>query len=189
MKQATFMEGVAVALAASVIGSVLHTALTSIFASDWVLRMLIAGIGCGYVVYLLSRSRERVGRTVTLVAWVLLAGALWLIKPSLTIYIVTHVVLIWFVRSVYFYSSIVPALIDLGLTGLSLAAAVWAGHLTGSVFLITWCFFLVQALFVGIPKRVPRRAERGAADAEGVQRFERAYQAAESALRKLAVNR
>ena len=189
MRQPTFMEGVAVALAASVLGSVLHTALTSIFTSDWVLRMLIAGIGCGYVVYLLSRSRERVGRTVTLVAWTLLAVALWLIKPSLTTYVVTHVVLIWFVRAAYFYSSVVPTLIDLGLTGLSLAAAVWAGHLTGSVFLITWCFFLVQALFVCIPNRIPRLAERGAADGEGVQRFERAYQAAESALRRLAANR
>lgn len=186
MKQPTYMEGVAVALAASVLGSVLYTTLTTVFASDWVMRLLIAGIGFGYVVYLLGRSGEHVGRIVTLAAWALVAGALWLIAPSLPIYVVTHVGLVWFIRSLYFHSSMVAALIDLGLSGLSLAAAIWAAHQSGSVFLTLWCFFLVQALFVYIPTRISRRAEPDHEDLEGAHRFERAHHAAETALRKLS---
>jgi hypothetical protein len=80
----------------------------------------------------------------------------------------------------------VAALIDLGLSGLSLAAAIWAAHQSGSVFLTVWCFFLVQALFVHIPTHIGRRGEPDHEDLEGAHRFERAHHAAESALRKLS---
>ena len=42
MKQPTFIEGVAVALVVSLLGSVLYTALTSFSGSGWVPRLLIA---------------------------------------------------------------------------------------------------------------------------------------------------
>ncbi len=64
----------------------------------------------------------------------------------------------WLVRSLYFYSGVLPALMDLGLSALSITAAVWAISQSGSVFLATWCFFLVQALFVAIPPAVKRNA-------------------------------
>ena len=61
MKQPTFLEGVSVAIATSLAGSVLYTALDVVFPGAPVLRLLIAGIGLAYVVYLLSRSPERAG--------------------------------------------------------------------------------------------------------------------------------
>ena len=98
-----------------------------------------------------------------------------------------HIGLIWLVRSLYFYASVVSALTDLGLSGLALAAAVWAVTHTGSLFLAIWCFFLVQALFVAIPHALSGKAAPGiqpAADRD--DRFERAHRAAEAAVRKLS---
>ncbi len=186
MKQPTFFEGVAVALGASLIGSVLYTALTLVFAGGGVLRLLVAGIGFGYVAYLLSRSRERVGRITVLVAWALVAVATWLLEPALPLYLLVHVSFIGLIRSLYFHSSLLSALGDLGLTGLGLAAAIWAASHSGSLFLSIWCFFLVQALFVAIPSRLSRegRADRTERDSE--DRFERAHRVAEAAVRKLS---
>ena len=69
MKKPTFFEGVLVAVAVSVAGAALLTALTFVFPLDTVLRVVVAGIGLSYVLYLLRRSRERVGRIVVLMLW------------------------------------------------------------------------------------------------------------------------
>jgi len=78
-----------------------------------------------------------------------------------------------------------PALMDLGLSTLSVSATIWAITRSGSVFLATWCFFLVQALFVTIPPaiRETKTPERNAA-AEN-EKFERARRQADQALRQL----
>ncbi len=185
MKRPTFFEGVAVAVAASVFGAALFGALATVFAGGAVLRVLIAGIGLAYVLYLLTRSRERVGRVTVLTAWLALAGATWFVAPPLPLYVVAHVGMIWLIRSLYFYASALSALADLGLTGVSLAAAVWAGIYSHSLFLSIWCFFLVQALFVGIPASWRRNRNR-ASDPNDEDRFECAHRVAEVALRRLS---
>ena len=188
MKQPTFLEGVSVAIAASLAGSVLYTALNVVFPGVPVLRLLIAAIGLAYVVYLLSRSPERVGRITAAAAWLLVAVVLWFTKPPLLLYVCVHLGAIWLIRSMYFYSSALSALADLGLNGLSLAAAIWAVTRTGSVFLGIWCFFLVQALFVVIPKSVNRKPGTGLAGHENEDRFQHAHRVAEAAVRKLSSN-
>jgi hypothetical protein len=96
-----------------------------------------------------------------------------------------HVGAIWLVRSLYFYSGIMPALMDLGLTSLSVSAAVWAITRSGSVFLATWCFFLVQSLFVAIPPAVQRKAKPELNTPVDNDGFERAKRQADAALRQL----
>jgi hypothetical protein len=54
------------------------------------------------------------------------------------------------------------------------------------VFLGIWCFFLVQALFVAIPKRINRKPGAVPAGHESADRFQHAYRAAETAVRKLS---
>ncbi len=183
MKQPTFLEGVAVALAASLVGSVLYTALDTLFPGVPVVRLLIAGLGLAYLVYLLGRSTERVGRVTAAAAWLVVAGVLWFTHPPLLLYVCAHLGTLWLIRSLYFYSSALSALADLGLSGLGLAAAVTALARTGSVWLGIWSFFLVQALFVVIPKSVRRTSGTGRT---GEDRFQHAYRAAESAVRKLS---
>ncbi len=186
MKMPGFLEGAAVALGASIFGSVTYSALTSIFASDVVMRLLIVAIGLGYVVYLLCRSRERVGRITTIVLWLLVAGIAWFMAPPLTLYLIVHLGLIWLIRSLYFYSSLFSAIADLGLSAVSLAAAVWAVNQTGSLFVSIWCFFLVQALFVAIPANIKQKVGQNQTSEPREDRFQHAYRAAETALRKLS---
>lgn len=189
MKQPTFFEGVAVALVASLGGAAVYAALTAFLPSVWALQYVIAGLALAYVGYLLTRTRTRVGRITTIAVWVVAAGATWLAAPPLALYLLAHVSFIWLIRSLYFYASTVSALIDLGLSGLGVAASLWALAQSGSVFLAIWCFFLVQALHVAVPKNLgPKRA--GAPDHRAPDdRFTRAQRAAESALRKLLATR
>ena len=186
MKRPTFLEGVGVAIAASVAGGVLFTVLASIFAGGAVMKLMIAAIGLAYVIYLLRRSRERVGRVAVLTLWLVAAAALWLLSPALPLYLAMHVGMIWLIRSLYFYSSVLSSLADLGVNGLSIAAAIWAGLHTGSVFLSIWCFFLVQALFVAIPAGMDKLGPKTEAGHYADDHFEQAHRAAEAALRKFS---
>lgn len=186
MKRPTFFEGVAVAIATSVMGTVLYTVMVSVFPGTAVLRLLIAVLGLGYVIYLLSRSRERIGRLTVSVVWLLAAGTIWIVDPPLMYYVLVHIGLIWLIRSLYFYSSVFPALADLGLNAASLAAAFWAVSQSQSVLLSIWCFFLVQALFVFIPTRLRKSSSGWQSNRIDEDRFQRAYQVAEAALRKIS---
>ena len=179
-----FLEGVVVALAASLVGSLLYAVLVPPLPSGPVLRLLIAGIALGYVIYLLRRSPERVGRITVLAAWVLAAAVIWLMGTPLVLYLALHLGLVWLIRSLYFYSSVLCALADLGLSGLSLATALWAAGHTHSLFLGIWCLFLVQALFTAIPVNLQRRSGDATPTPEQ-DRFDHAHRAAETALRKL----
>jgi hypothetical protein len=49
-----------------------------------------------------------------------------------------------------------------------------------------WCFLLVQALFVFIPKSINRKPGATQAAHESADRFQHAYRAAETAVRKLS---
>lgn len=191
MKQPTFFEGVAVAIITSLAGSIMFTVLASVFNGSFLVRLIIAGLGLAYILYLLTRSRERIGRVTVFAVWVLVTIVTWFMTPSLLMYTLVHIGLIWLVRSLYFYSSILPSLGDLALNGLSLASAIWAATHTSSVFLSIWCFFLMQALFVYIPTIVyiptSRRNQSGAGlvNLHNDDRFQRAYCVAETAVRKL----
>lgn len=186
MKRPRFFEGVVVALVMSLVGSILFTALTPIFAGGGVLRLLIAGMSLGYLLYLLGRSHQRVGHFTVIIGWALLAGVTWLLELPLMLYLLVHLLAIWLIRSLYFYSSLLSSLADLGLNGLSLAAAMWAFLHTGSLFLGIWCFFLVQALFVTIPDRLGAKPQAAGPDQTGDERFERAHRSAQAAVRKLS---
>lgn len=186
MRRPTFLEGVGVAVAASLGGGVLISALAAWFAGGLVIRLVIGVIAFVYVLYLLRRSRDRLGRVVVVAAWLFAAGVIGFLHPPLPVYLLLHAGLIWLVRSLYFYSSALSSLADLGLTGLGLAAAAWALSNTGSLLLGLWCFFLVQALFAAIPRNLARQRTREVAtDGQG-DRFRQAHQAADAALRKLS---
>ena len=189
MKRPGFFEGVGVALGASITGGVLFAALTTVFAGGFVLRALIAGMGFLYILYLIRRSSERVGRVTTVALWFAAAVSIWLMGLGLPLYLMAHLGLIWLIRSLYYYSSLVSAGTDLVLVALGFAAAVWAALETGNLFLSFWCFFLVQALFVLIPNRLKRPSNRSALSAVTEDRFQHAHRVAEAALTKLSTVR
>ena len=186
MRTPTFLEGALVALAASLIGSVLHTAMTflGLTGAPW---LLVGSLGLGYALYLLWRSPVRFGRVAALAAWGAGAGLLGLAAPSLALYVGLQVAALWLLRSLFFHARPVAALADLVLSGGALAAGLWALAHTGSLLLGLWCFFLVQALFVLIPQGSAPRRVAGTLAAE--DRFETAHRVAEAAVRRLVTPR
>lgn len=183
MRRPTFMHGVIVAAVLAFVASVVVATLTPFIGLGSVVRLMIPALSFAYILYLLRSSYERTGRITTLSLWSALAIVTWWISPPLPFYVLTHVGAVWLVRSLYFYSGIFPALMDLGLSAFSVSAFVWAVSRTGSVFLATWCFFLVQALFIAIPPAIKK--SRRTSDSPGNEPFDRASRQADEALRAL----
>ncbi len=188
MKQPGLFEGIGVAAVASIAGGGLFLILSPIFADGLLLELIVAGSGLAYVLYLLRRSRERVGRLTTLLGWLSATLLIAWFSPSLAFTVLAHVGLIWLVRALYHHASLLTALADLGLCGLSYAAALWAALQTHSLFASLWCFFLVQALFTLLPKRIGSKPEEVQPTPDS-ERFHHAWQAAELAVRKLSTTR
>ncbi|MEA3277543.1 MAG: hypothetical protein U9Q81_20120 [Pseudomonadota bacterium] len=186
MNRPTFFEGTGVALIAALSGSLSFAVLAWALPGTLALRLVTAGLGLGYLLYLLARSGERVGRVTTLVAWLLAAAILWALAPPLPLYVLAHLGLVWLVRSLYFHQGLLAALADLGLTGLGLIAGVGAYLHTGSLFLAVWSLSLVQALFVFIPTRRPGNGRDIGGENDS---FERAHRTAEAALGRLSTIR
>jgi hypothetical protein len=185
MKRPGFLQGVCAAAVAAFLAGASVASLTTFVGVAAAVRLVIPLLGLAYILYLFSRNDERTGRITTIGAWLLVSMASWWLVSSLPAYLLVHVALIWLVRCLYFYAGVIPALLDLGLTLLSIAAASWAMTRSGSFFLATWCFFLVQALFSAIPGRVGRSGRATQAPPAGSQRFDAARQQAERALKQL----
>ena len=185
MKRPTFLHGVIVAAVLGFFASAIVAALAPFMGLGAVVRLLIPGLALAYLLFLFSRSGERVGRVTTLSLWSMLAAITWWVAPPLPVYLLIHVAAIWLVRSLYFYSGVLPALMDAGLSTLSISATVWALTRSGSVFLATWCFFLVQALFVAIPPVVRGKQKLAGNVAADNATFEQAKRQADAALRQL----
>lgn len=184
MRRPSFFHGVIVAGILGFFASAVVATLTPFVGLGAVLRLVIPALGLAYLLYLFSRSGEAIGRVTTLAVWSALAAITWWVAPPLPFYLLIHVTAIWLVRSLYFYSGVVPALMDLGLSTLSVSATIWAITRSGSVFLATWCFFLVQALFIAIPPAIKKPVTQRNAAAEN-ERFECARRQADQALRQL----
>ena len=142
----------------SACGAALLAALPSFVGSATALRAVVALLGFAYVLYTIGRSGERVGRLTTVACWVVVASGAWLIGLPFAGYVLVHIGLVWLVRSLYFYSGLLPALADLGLSLLGAAFAVWAAQRSDSAWLVLWCFFLVQSFHVLIPASLTRGA-------------------------------
>lgn len=184
----SFFGGVVIAAVFGFFASAVVATLTPFFGFSSVTRLVIPALGLAYLLYLMSHSQARVGHVTTLTLWSALAAVTWWAAPSLPLYLLIHVAAVWLVRSLYFYSGIVPALMDLGLSALSISASVWAMTRSGSVFLAIWTFFLVQALFVAIPPAVKGKTEPEPNTAVDNENFRQARRQADAALRQLFTN-
>jgi hypothetical protein len=178
--------GLVAALVLSAGGAALLAALSSLLGYATALRAVVAVLALAYLLYSIGRSGERVGRVTTVACWVVIASAAWLIGLPIAGYVLVHVGLVWLVRSLYYYSGLLPALADLGIAVLGAAFAVWAAQRSESAWLVLWCFFLVQAFHVLIPASLAQR-DKGAPGSSD-DAFARAHRAAESAARRLSAS-
>ena len=188
MRRPGLFEGVLVALVAAITVAVLFSPLTLLLLPLVALKLLIAVVSGGYLVYLLSRAEQTVGRITLAASWLLVIAVSWLFAPNLLVFTVIQLLLIWLVRALYFYSSLLSALADLMLIGLALLVASWAWVSAGSLFLVFWSHFLVQGLFVVIPIGFTAAVNRDSADQQlsaSAEAFEKSHAVAQQALRKL----
>lgn len=182
----SFGGSLVLGLALSVCGAAVLAALGPLVDAGHALRAVIALLGFAYVLYLIGKSGERVGRVATLVCWLVAALGLGLVHPPLAVYVLAHVGLVWLVRSLYYYSGVLPALADFAVSLLGAAFAVWSAQRTGSPWLSFWCFFLAQSFHVLIPAALAGHTARDGAQDDA---FTRAQRVAEEAIRRLSTAR
>jgi hypothetical protein len=181
-----FIEGVGVALLFSMTGAAIFMMFNPFMSAGILMRLVISGLGFAYVLYLLWRSRERFGRVTVLTIWLLTSIIIWVFYPPILVYIILHLGMLWLIRSLYFYSGVLPALLDLGLNAIALLLAIGAGLHTESLFIGLWSLFLCQALFVFIPATFQRKTASAVSNDTPEDRFESAHRVAVAALRKLS---
>ncbi len=181
LKKSGFIEGVFVAIAASLMGTVVYTVGIFLFSFDVSIKLTVTLVFSAYLIYLLWRSPGKTGRVTAMVLWGLSLFTLWLINPTLIIYLVAHVAAIWLIRSCFFHSGMLFVFVDLILMILSLVAATWAYLNTHSLLVSIWLMFLIQALFGLIP-----RHQNQTGSLNHSEQFITAQRNAESALRKLS---
>lgn len=175
-----FLEGVVVALVASLAGgAILHPARL-VLGAPGALATTLAILGPAYVLYLLHRADEPAGR-ITLLSVTLLATVCSLVlAPGLVLPV--QLAAIWLTRSLYLQPGLLGAAADLGLVGLGLGGGLWALSSTGSLAVALWTFFLVQALFPAVASGLRSCA---GPDPDAEERFARAERRATALLRRL----
>jgi len=188
MKKPGFFEGVTVAMIASLVISASVFFSLTLIVSPFMLEVIISIVCLAYISYLMIRSGERLGRMVVFTIWFATTILAFVFTSSLTIFILFQLGVIWIVRSLYFYDSVLAALLDLGLIGLGALISIWAWYNTGNVFIAMWCFFLMQALFVFIPHLLKSSTSSKSSPNRVSDQFDRAHLAAEQALRQITSN-
>ncbi|HET9484257.1 MAG TPA: hypothetical protein VFO79_09895 [Xanthomonadales bacterium] len=179
----SFWREITVALVLSLAGAVLHPTATLLLGHNAGLRFTVVVLGAGYALALLGAIQPRIGRFVMLAAWAIATVALFVFDPSIAVWALVQVVAIWLVRCLYAHDGFVTALFDAALCAFAVAAGFATALHTHSVFLALWAFFLVQALFVLLPRPTAPAAEPPA------DTFDQAYRTAEAALARLHARR
>jgi len=187
MKRPSFTEGVLLALLVSISASFLYAIFIWVLSLTGVLQLLITVISISYVLYILVRSGEKTGRVVVLGLLFSISAVMWLIDVPLVLFSLVHLMMLWIVRSLYYYSSITSSLIDFSLIGLGLVFSTWSFYQTGIVFMSIWSFFLTQSLFVFIPEKITVLKKKQINENNSAE-FDQAFKNANNAIHKLTVN-
>ena len=188
-KKSTFLREAVFGLVLSIVAAALATALGFLLPQADVARLVVAGLALAYLIHTFASSREKTGRIAIVVLWTVATLATWFWHPSVGVYVLAQVAMIWLVRSLYLYGHFVEALIDLALSALAISFGVWAALRTESLVLAIWSFFLIQALHVAVPRFAERwlKAEPPTTGNEPNNRgFSSALAAGEEALRRIA---
>ena len=185
MNSPGILDGIVVAFAISLGAGAIALLFGGFVSYANLFNALLLGATLVYLVYLMRRSRARVGRIVAIGAWASASLACWFFDLPLFEQVLIQAGFIWLIRSLYFHGSIFAAVLDFGLVSVGLAAASWAMLNTGSLAAALWSFFLVQALFCWIPDLAQRQSGIDSPRAHESGSFQSAHRVALDAVRKL----
>jgi hypothetical protein len=180
------LDGVTIAAVISLGAAAVSVLLGGMLVSRLLFELLLYAATLAYLVYLLRRSRARVGRIVVVAGWALASFGCWFFDVALLQQVLIQAGIVWLVRSLYFHGSLFSALLDFALVSAGLAAAAWALSSTGSTIAALWSFFLVQALFCWLPQLTRVPAGSDARSAHDSSNFQAAHRVAVDAVRKLS---
>ena len=184
----SLLYGIVVAAGLSLVSVLLGTVLAFLLFGSLALNLLIGSLALLYVFAIFRGSKSKSGHTVSAVLGILVLPFGAVILPT-NLYFLMAVALVWMLRSLHSYRSIVASLIDLSLCVLSIGAGLLGYVMSGSIVAAVWCFFLTQSLYVFIPKDgfslSAGEETAGESPPQTFERFLRAHQAAESALRQM----
>jgi hypothetical protein len=187
-----FLGEAAVGFVVSLVAAAVALTLSFAIPGSIVVRLIVAGLGLTLVLRAIGRSSEKTGRVVTVVVWLAVAAGISVVDVGLPTYIAVHLGLVWLARSLFSCSRLIEAGLDLGLTLLAISFGILAAVRTESVFLATWCFFLVLAFQASIPRvaaRMTAPAERELPAGDPNRGFAEAFKAADEALHRIAGRR
>ena len=184
MKMPSLFDGITAAALISLGAAAASLLLGGFIVYGLLFELLLYGGALAYLLYLLKRSRARVGRFVVISGWAMISLACWFFDVALLQQVLLQAGMIWLVRSLYFHGSIWSAALDFGLVSAGLAAAAWALLNTGSLVAALWSFFLVQALFCWLPQL--QGDNRPDHSANAASSFQSAHRVAIDAVRKLS---
>jgi hypothetical protein len=190
MQRPTLLEGIFIALVASLaIGpllAVLHLGLGAVMA--WKGALVV--VAYTYIVYLLIRRGKMPGRTVLALFGLLVCLACLILEIRWPTLAFVAMALVAGMRAYAYSQSLVPGLLHAGLCLLGLGAALWAYAHSSSLALASWSFFLVQAMFVLLPTRPGQQSHKEPHPPGGqkIDDFVVAHQAAQKALGRLSLS-
>ncbi len=186
MKKMTFNKGVMFAFVASLFSTICFSVLSGVLDSDLLMKSISSVVIFVYLVYLMQCSNIRTGRPTIILIWSILSVVLVYLVDSFVLFLMLQILLIWLVRSLFYYSGAITSLIDLCLTVFSFFVAIWAIAHTDSLFASVWSFFLFQATFVFIPENF--KADRKTATGQ-INEFERSFYQTQVAIKQLSMVR
>lgn len=184
MKQITLLEGIGIAVLSVLVSLSALFMFQAVFGWS---RAAIFAIGLTailYLAYLCRKSRLRAGKVTITISCLIILSAAMLIFKTLSGLLLFAVGIIWIVRSLLFYSGILPAGADSLLCIMSLALADRAVSAGGGIVTGVWVFFLMQSLWVLIPEYFNQQRPKQR-NVRNQSRFNRAYETAEEVIRKL----
>jgi len=185
MKAPAILDGVTLAIVISLGAALASLLLGGLLVYGVLFELLMYAATLVYLLYLLKRSRARIGRIAVIAGWGIASLGCWFFDVALLQQVLVQAGIIWLVRSLYFHGSLFTALLDFGLVSVGLAAAAWAMINTGSLVAALWSFFLVQSLFCWLPRLASRR-DAEAFSNQQPSSFQSAHRVAIDAARKLS---
>ena len=185
MKSPGIIDGVIVAIVISLGAAAARLVLGGFIAYATLFSLLLCAATLVYLVYLLKRSKAKIGRVVVIASWAVASLGCWFFDVPLFAQVLIQAGFIWLVRSLYFHGSMFSAALDFGLVSAGLAAGAWAMVNTGSLAGALWSFFLVQALFCWIPDLTRKQPGDIYRHQQDQPSFQSAHRVALDAVRKL----
>lgn len=176
MKQPTLLKNIGIALLLYVVSAIINLV---VLHGTPLLITLTTSLFLGYLIY---NSPRTAGKLILIVSCMLILTVSFIFSIEISSLLILCVALIWLVRSILYYSSVVAVLLDAGLCLIGLVFAGWTFISSGSTAAAIWSFFLVQSLQVLIKHKKDHSQQTGFVEND---KFNNAYQTAESVLGQL----